>query len=287
MPGRPLSMHSLKTFAPLVAVAFLAAACNESEIPSTWKSDTLLVDGLKTDWAGIQTYYFEEEGIQLGLTNDSDSLYILLRFTGVRKARMIGMTGLTIWFDPAGNREKAFAVRFPGGAGMQDTSGEHGEMGAGQSGGRKKDEMRAMMEKRINEADEIIVIDGRSGYEESVPADGSQGPRAAATAVKGIYTFEFSLPLARMDVMNYGIDAAAGQTIGLGFEWGLDPGDRPRMTGGRGGMGGGMPGGGMGGRNGMGGRGVPGGAPPGGMMFEKTEFWLKVPLAAPGQKTPR
>jgi len=76
--------------------------------------------------------------------------------------------------------------------------------------------------------------------------------------------------------MDYGIAAAAGQTIGLCFEWGFDPGDRPQMPGGPGDMGSGMPGDRMRGRGGMGGRREPGG----GMMPEKTEFWLKVTLAA-------
>jgi hypothetical protein len=103
-----------------------------------------------------------------------------------------------------------------------------------------------------------------------------------------MFTYEFSVPLARGEVRYYGLGVTAGSKVILDATWGdMDEMRRGmREPGGlHGGFGGGPPGGGMTGE-GMPGGGMPGGGPPGGGMGrqrpempKKQELRLEIELS--------
>ena len=267
-----------------IAISILISGCKgPQEVETHWSEKPIQVDGHMTDWAGIPTTFFEESAVQLGLANDSEKLHILFRFSNEMWARLIRMGGLTLWVDRSGEKKKEFGLRYTGGPSLSELQ----DRGTGGEGGfldRLTEEQKERLRQRETQTDQITVVDKNNNPIEDLPVNGSKGPAVAFADLKGIYTYEFSIPLQKSDLATYGIDAQPGQAIGLGLEWGLSDEDRQRMMkdmgGGppRGGMGGSPPGGDMGGRGGD--RGGFGGGPRP-QMPRKQEVWVKTVLASP------
>lgn len=267
----------------MLSGALLFCGCTgQEEVISSWTRESLDVDGDMKDWDGHPTTFFEDQEVQVGLSNNHDQLYVLFRFNNESYARQIGMGGLTLWLDNSGKKKQESGLRYIGG---RRPVADHGREATGRGGFEDQltDEQKERLRKREEIVPHFMVINKDGQDQASLPVDGSRGPAMAFSEVKGMYTYEFSIPMAKTDVVRYGFDAHAGQGVSLGLELGLDDQARKEMMGGPGGeMGGGPPGGGMGGPPG-GGMSGPGG--PGGMSRpeqpEKQEVWIKTILAVP------
>ncbi|UCB53371.1 MAG: hypothetical protein JSV10_04650 [Candidatus Zixiibacteriota bacterium] len=274
---------SLSTKAVLVLVlgsSSLLAGCKTQEVQTNWSAEPVKVDGEMTEWTGGSTVYFEDIGVQLGIRNDDQDLYLLFRFSNQAWARAIRMGGVTLWLDNSGKKKKDFGIRYAGGPRLSELQ----EMGAHSRGGFREtltpEQQQRLREMEDNAAGQITVIDKKSNQAITLPPDGSEGPAACFASPQGIYTYEFSIPLEKGDVFDYGIGAEPRQTITLGLEWGgISNEDRQKMM--RGmppGRGAGPPGG-MGSGPGGGSRGgSPGMKPP-----KKQELWVKTQLASPDE----
>ncbi len=263
----------------LLALAgpFLLAGCGPQEVQTNWSAEPVKVDGEMTEWTSGSTAYFEDLGVQLGLSNDNQNLYILFRFSNQSWARAIRIGGVTLWLDNSGKKKKDFGIRYTGGPSLSELQ----KLGMSGAGGFREsltpEQEQRLLEMEKATADQIIVIDKKSNQEVTMRPDGSGGPAVCFASPQGTYTYEFSIPLEKGDVFDCGIGAELGQVICLGLEWGgMSKVDRERMGGGPpGGMGGGPPGGMGGGRGGRPGGGSHPQAP------EKQEFWVKTQLALP------
>jgi len=263
---------TLLTLAGLI----LATGCNIQEVPSYWSTEPVQVDGKSTDWSNKPMTYFQDEGVALGLSNDAENLYVLFRFQDPEWARVIRMTGLTLWLDVNGKKGKNFMIRYKGGPSLarMRAAGEGGDL----------DQIPPELNERLmrqegSSEDRFTCFAKDRIIEKSIPTGGSQGPAAGYDTSLGFYSYEFSVPLQESGVRYYGIGAQPGQTISIGAVWGdlsslrSKGGREGGMGGGRGGMGGGPPDrGGMGG--GPGGKGGDRMRPP-----EKQEVWVKTQLA--------
>ncbi len=237
------------------------------------------VDGNLNDWEGKATSYFEEQSAVIGLTNDSERLYIHFRTKDAKMAGLIRRAGLAIYVDNEGGQKKNFYVKLYDGPDM-------GAMRPGRDGEpeRSPEDIPPEMQDRFkmmggDSRKRMVCFVKDRITEMPIAMDGSQGPSAAYDTCWGFYSYEISIPLQESIVRYYGMNSDAGQTISIGAVWGdidmsemrKEMGDRP------GGMGGSKPGGG-----GMPGGGMPGGGRPGGMeMPEKQEIWFKTTLATP------
>jgi len=266
----------------------LLLSCKNTEVQSHWSAEPVKVDGEMTEWPSGSTVYFEDSGVQLGLRNDSQNLYILFRFSNQAWARAIRMGGLTLWLDNSGKGKKDIGIRYNGGPSLLDSEMQKPGM-AGEGGFldslTPEQKERFMQRQKKEMVDQLKVIYKKSGQEIFIPTNGSSGPVVSFGSPQGTYTYEFSIPLQKSDVSHYGVGAQLGQAISLGLEWGgMSEDDRKRM---REEMGGGPPGGMGGGPPGGGGM-PPGGGPPGGgrsrpgvQALEKQEIWVKTQLASP------
>jgi hypothetical protein len=255
----------------------LVAGCNTQEVKTQWSTGSVKVDGEITEWADLSTSYFEESGVQLGLCNDTENLYVLFRFSNPQWARAIRMGGVTLWMDNSGKKKKDFGIRYTGGPPPSDLKEPGGPSPGGfrESLTPEQQKRLAYVEKEM--ADQITVVDKKANREINLRSDGSGGPAVCFASLQGIYAYEFSIPLEKGDVFDYAIGAKPGEAICLGLEWG-GMGGRQRMRQGMGseppgGMGGGPPG--MGGGRPGPGRGGPRMQPP-----EKQELWVKTELAS-------
>ncbi len=261
-----------------LAGPFLLAGCGPQEVQTNWSAEPLKVDGEMTEWPSGSTVYFEDSGVQLGLSNDNQNLYILFRFSNQAWARAIRMGGVTLWLDNSGKKKKDFGIRYTGGPSLSELQKMKASSGGGFRETLTPEQQQRLLEMEEATADQIIVIDKKSNQEITLRADGSGGPAVCFASPQGIYTYEFSIPLEKGDVFDCGIGVEPEQVICLGLEWGgMSKADRERMEkmggGPPGGMGGGPPGG-IGGRGG--GR---GGSRP--QAPEKQELWVKTLLASP------
>ncbi len=259
----------------IVASLTLLGGCKTQEISSHWSAHPMQVDGQMTDWTGIPAHYLEDSGVQLGLCNDNQDLYVLFRFNNQVWARAIRMGGVTIWLDNSGRKERNFGIRYTGGP----SPSEMQQAGMGNRGGfwenLTPEQKKRFLQREARMANRISVINKEGNVETTIPANGSSGLAAGFGVLQGVYTYEFRIPLQKGDISHYGIGTQPGQTISLGLEWGgMGREDRQRM---REEMGGRPPGGGKGVMGGWGGHGDrPGSQPPG-----KQEIWVKTVLSLP------
>jgi hypothetical protein len=82
-----------------------------------WVPEPIQIDGDADDWSDIvlNTVGDKDNSARIGLANDSTNLYLLVRFTDRRWARMIRMSGLTIQLTPKGLQDPYFQVTYRGG----------------------------------------------------------------------------------------------------------------------------------------------------------------------------
>ncbi len=275
-----------KTFPSITIVALVAAIAaggcsgSEIEVQSKWADSPVVVDGNPEDWAGFPMEYFEEAKVSVGLRNDEENLYIMLRFRDEPPANFL-QHKVTLWLDKTGKKEKTFGISYGGGMRFsQRPRQQDGFFGSLTS--EQKEEFR----RRQAEMQKMITVLHKD-TSVSIVAKGEQGVIVARTYQQGFYCHEMAIPLQTKDAVSYAIGAAAGEAISAGVEMGVSAEDRNRMMEERRSRpAGGEPGGGMAG----GGRppgGMPGGGRPGaGMrgggrqMPEKQEMWLTVTLAS-------
>jgi hypothetical protein len=270
----------------LISLTVLVA-CKSQNLTTYWSSNPAKIDGDMDDWTGSPMVYFEDTGLQLGLRNDSDNLYVLLRFSNQSWARAIHVGGMTVWIDNSGSEKKNVGIRYYGGPSLPDSERWRPSNEGGFEESLTPEQQQRLADVQKTRREQLVWIDKKDNSEKTLPTDGTDGPAAGFSSSRDTYTYEFSLPLSRVDVTHYGIGAQPGQTIALGLEWGgTSMGNRQHAMserpegppgGGEGGWGGSPPEGRRGGRGGgWGGRSGEGSRP---QTTEKQELWIKTKLA--------
>jgi len=275
------------------ATVVFVTGCNMQEVPSSWNTNNIKIDGRINDWEGASGTFFSDQNASVLILNDQENMYILFRTSDAQWAQTIKMTGLTLYFNGKGKKKKDSYICFKGGPDMKDLMKNKmgGQMPGGMSGGTgtQGDSKRGIM---MGGDDRQIMADAPPSLvcyskeimsEKAVPLDSRDGLAAAYDTCQGLYTYEVRIPLAESTIMDYGIGAETGAKVAIGALWG-STGEREEKMGGAppSGMDGG--GGGRGGGGKGGGRsGGMGGGPPGGgqgqEMPEEQEVWIKSQLA--------
>lgn len=249
----------------IILLPGILAGCKSQRVGCPWTAHPMAIDGQRTDWNDVPFTYFEDQDVVLGLSNDDDNLYVFFSFKNPQWARTIQMSGITLWIDGAGKKNKEWGLRYRGGPEMPGDSRER------------------FQDKSMEMGAPFAIISKIKDQEYIVDTSGADGPAVSASISNDIYTYEFRIPIMSSDNDLYKSAATPGQIIGIGSEWGAMPEKRKRPEGGRpgggdgfpggsgGGIGGGRPGGGMGGGPLGGGRGM--------QMPEKQEIWVKAALA--------
>jgi hypothetical protein len=260
----------------MVVAAVLAGVTvgcgSDEELRSTALDREITVDGDASDWKGI-LQFVEEGNMSYGLTNDAQSMYIVLVVGDREVRRQIIMSGLYLWFDPEGEENKRFGVRFP--IGLQEDIADMMPL-------LREQDPSKLSESFDETVKEMMVIGPHDQSWRRAPVGTVDGIETAAKVDPNMLVLEFKVPVTNDGQYGYGLGALPGDVIGLGVETPkIDVEDmREQMRaagggGGRGGEGGGM-GGGMAGDRG-------GGRPSGGRRQEipdPIKVWTRVHLAA-------
>jgi hypothetical protein len=206
-----------------------------------------------------QFYYY--------LSNDRENLYVDLRFFEKEIQNAVMRSGLTLWINMDGKKEKNVGIRYPlvtRNSERPPSSATTGGITAGQAPGRN----------RNNQAPDLNILE-LVGFSESGPvqisASENNNVRGSIKYENDGMWYEVVIPFNKMPQV---AQKNKKNTITFGFEYvkpvaaGQYGGQGAPGGGGGGRSGGGAPGGGGGGRGGAGGGGMPaggqGGAAPGG-----------------------
>lgn len=279
----------------LLLMVVLISGCKSTvSLQSRSLDRDINIDGSEADWRDALTPV-QKEKITVGFLNDEDYLYLTLLSTDEGVLQQVMLQGMTVWFDPAGEKEKAVGVRFP--LGLLEAGGGFGpgaRRGQGEpplEGWRPGEDVgllrRAFSDEMLQELD-LLREDGNEQMR--MPREAVPGLSAYASIQNGTFIYEMKIPIRANGEQVFAVGASPGQEIGIGFETPEierpqmgTPGGRPR---GGGGMPGGAPPGGAppGGGMGMPGAGMPpggGGRPGGGAPGQQDPLkaWVKVTLA--------
>ena len=246
------------------------------DVPSVWAENPITIDGKTTEWTSLLGKLLTEQNAALAVSNDQEFLYVTFRTTDIRWVTAIKMTGITLYLDSEGGKDKDFYIKYSGGPSREQLRTMVERIGS--SEGQMSGQMRGGQMSGEDQPPYMLMFIKDQMAEKKIPLDGSQGPAAAFDTCQGFYTYEFRIPLAEGDAFRYGLGIDQGQKVGIGCVWGEVSGGmkRERPSSGKGN--GGMCGGGMGGsRSGGMGGGGRGGERPG--MPTKQEIWFKSILA--------
>jgi hypothetical protein len=251
------------------------------ELNSRKTNQPVVIDGSEKDWQGASTN-LENQKVSLGFFHDETSLYVLLTTYDQQTQGQIMGTGMTVWFDSTGSKNKIVGVHFPMGMTNEerprrDRSDQKG------SNQRIQPEQMQKMSETVNAQLELIYPEIDQKKQILLPS--SEGYNAKLGLRDGKLICELQIPLSA--VGDRGV-------AGVGFE--TPEISRPQTPpkgeaggpggGGQGGPpGGGMPpdgggpgGGGMAPGGGSGGRGMPPGERGSIASAKPLDLWVQVNL---------
>lgn len=263
----------------IIAIASIGAA---DDLKARWIDKAITADGALDDWKGMPFESYKDYATY-AVGNDSENLYVAIRFKDPMWLRSIRQGGLTIWINNRGKKDKIIGFKYNGGPDREEM-----EKFVEESRRKPQGDMRSfsMMEGEFDREDSIevmfAVLEKDWWFQPTlIDTNGANGPAVAFGIENGIFCYEYVIPLGKSGIKFYGVNIDLKKKIRIGFEWGgVEKKDRPR---------GGMRIGGTGIEGGIGGRGGGMGRPPGGMergdfekYMKKQEFWIKAEPAKAG-----
>jgi hypothetical protein len=103
-----------KRWAPLFLSGLLFAACSPKLAPVGHYQDTpVAADGQPGDWALPLRFSNQSYTVQYNVTNDNNNLYVAVSSTDDATMFRILRNGMTLYFDPKGDKGKDISLHFP------------------------------------------------------------------------------------------------------------------------------------------------------------------------------
>lgn len=266
--------------------------CNEINISSKWRTQEIKIDGKNTEWKSGN--YIKDANVLVNICNDEEYVYLSIASNDRNLPMLVMRGGLTIWFDPTGEGEKTFGIKFPAGMNNMEMPKDNEQFDPSKAGDQNS--KMAMPKMEFNQC-EILNEEGES--EAIMSLAESKRIQIKMSDPQDKFFLEMKVPLKATDDFLYAINADTSKMISIGFATASD--DKDKMSGGQGmgpggggapPSGGGAPpsGGGPGGGGGPSGGGPGGGRGPGGGQGKasdssnKLDFWLSVQLSSKDSK---
>jgi len=221
-----------KSIPLLVAgLGLLPAALGAAVVESRWAAEPVRIDGRASDWGEAVMSPQKNLGVDLAFRNDASNLYVLVVFKEPRYLSSMEFTGITVYFSPAGKKQKDFGIRFLRKNATPDELISRLEKQGQALTEEKKAEIKA---KPIYYLFDAEVVNKKGEVISPPVASGETEPPAfrLSKSPEGFLVYELRAPLAQRDVYPAGVGSGPGQLIRLGFEWGgMTPEIRAAMMG--------------------------------------------------------
>lgn len=185
---------------------------------SVWVSTAPTIDGNPDDWAGAPRGLDKSTQVEYAFRNDAENLYVLILFKDPKFLSSIKATGLTIYFNTQGNKDKERGVNF-----VQKTVGPDVLIATLEKQGQvlteeRKQELRSRKSYMLFDSS---VVDGKGNVLGPGVGSGKSLPPVFRVAQKDKETaYEFRIPLGKREDHPAGIGTAPGQKLMVEFEWG-------------------------------------------------------------------
>jgi hypothetical protein len=202
--------------AACVAAFGLAALAKDAAVTSQWSAGPVRIDGLDQDWQDATFLIDEGSKAQYAVKNDARNLYVLFVFKDQLSSTTIEYTGLKVFFNTEGKKNKDLGVFFA--TKPLDTETVISELE--KRGEELTDQQKAELRKQKTH----IVFVEEPINEKKLAAPSDPAVKTAAPAYRTAHKqrvlyCEFRIPLSRVNEAR-GIGTEPGKTIKLGFEWG-------------------------------------------------------------------
>jgi hypothetical protein len=211
-----------------------AAGCQSLQLESIWRGDAINIDGKSDDWVG-RMMFLDNPNMSLGIQNDENFIYICIIAEDPSIRNRINMSGMILWFDPAGRKNKSLGIKFPVGRGdLQMDPRERMTLD------QERDPARVGQRFQPN-LDEMEIL--QAGQKETLRLflNNLKGIEVSLNSASGLLIYEAKIPLIDSPDFPFTIGAQNRSFIGVGLEVPkMDMNQRPGGMGGRGGLGGGM-----------------------------------------------
>ncbi len=209
-----------KPFSILVALAvmFTVAAAREKFVNSSWCPSPIRVDGTGSDWQGIALTFEEKVQVDYAFMNDADYFYILFIFNDPEYLSSINQTGMTLYFNSDGKKNKDYGINF---IQKRISAQQYIAMLEKQKGPlpeAEKSNILAYPDYVIYDFDIINKKDKKDTPE--TPADAKPVVYRIHQNQEKKVAFELAVPLARVAESAPGVGSEVGKLIKVGFEWG-------------------------------------------------------------------
>jgi len=243
--------------------------CNRLKFESQWSKNPISVDGNPSDWESKALNELEEMSVSLGLCNDSDYLYLLIRAENPMIAENLRRAGISLTFSNKDVKEQPFGLHYTGSDTLWPDFDPNDSFWETLTPEQRSRYRRRQWELK----NRVRVVHGERSLE--IAPDGTMGIAADLLSERGILSYEFRIPIQIAENRPYAIDSRLGEMIGIGIKLGkietedmqmMDPSgysERGMMGGGR--------------MRDRGGRGM--GMKPGMRSAFKSEMWFDVVLA--------
>jgi hypothetical protein len=268
----------------LVLTAVFPVFAKDKTVQSTWAASPLTIDGLVDDWEADPLNEEKKVKAVYGFRNDSQTLYVLFKFNDRKYLSSIEITGMTLWVDIEGKKDKKVGIRFTK---KKISADEYISMLEKQKGTLSDEQKKNVRASAFYFISQPEIVDKKGNpLENEKASEAVKGAAFNISASQEAVTYEFRLPLKSFAEAFLESETKADQAIGVGFEWGglTDEMRKEFMKGSPGETSGAM-GVSEGGRGGGGVQGVGfDGASPQGLsalrkMTKKYSFWTAVRLA--------
>lgn len=108
-----MNRYGLIIAAMAILFAWILNGCSSTiQMTSSWNDKTITIDGSDADW-GTTLKPIANSPVAVGIRNDGEFLYVCLSTQAPFLQAQILNGGLTVWFDPKGETEETFGIRFP------------------------------------------------------------------------------------------------------------------------------------------------------------------------------
>lgn len=169
--------------------------------PAFYKNN-IIIDGNSREWESSMFFFDKDAAISYAIANDSSALYYCIKIPDEKQQMKVLRTGMEIWIDPAGKKNKKTGIHFP--LGNSQAPGGRNNDGKG-----KQEKLYYMVQLKQMEL---------TGFKEGV--NGFQGTMANNSGVKAMIKWD-SLDVlvyeARVPFSALNDDLGKSEQVSLGF----------------------------------------------------------------------
>lgn len=190
----------------------------EVVVQSTWAAVPVVIDGSGADWQGEALNFEKKVEVDYAFKNDAQHIYLIFAFKNPMFLSTIRFTGLTIWFNFEGKKDKTYGINFKEKRLSADELIATLEKQHGQLPEERKNQIKAspfyfFYQGEVIDKKKNILTASAVRSEKDVPIFREKRQQKEMT-------YEIKIPLNILEKLPGGKRIEPGSTVKIGFEWG-------------------------------------------------------------------